>query len=334
MPPGFSPGSRPAAKSVVRRTTFSSDSYKTVLRITDGFYDLLLGLLGKCPKVVHEAFDSEHLHLLWIQYMVAYTGDSDHIEISHVIEQLTYHYHKYPKFLDISLPKPIQCLVLFLSSMSDPSELNHAVQHIVTSISAFRPSHTAWLDMASVFDEQPGLRAGELAHPALPFLCFATHLMQHSETAAEMMMASDFLDTLHDLWVSGFHPPEKCETGRWVLQDKRGPAMRILSCLAFSAMASHEGLRPWLAKRLVATDGMCSWFWDVATHALYQRLCHTGPHWSDICASVQPLALSIMEKYSKFPQDHGLKNRLVNPESLVWIFQTSCVYIIAASFLV
>ncbi len=248
-----------------------------------------------------------------------YTGV---IEMSYVLDDLSYWYHAFYKRLNAAISPEHDFLVHFLASAKDDALLKGAVEHLRSAIIPLSQANSRGFVTAAydVFNQHPGLKDPELSHPALPFLLFAAHLLPHSMRAAELMLEAGFIEALRDLWVKDF-PITFLYRQRWVPADKRLATMRLASALVLGGMASHSELRLRLARRLLDNDRTSSWFWDIAAYALYLRLDQKSNRpTSD--SPILSLAFLIMEKMHKFPGDYDLQLRLESSYSLVWIFQT------------
>lgn len=256
------------------------------------------------------------------------------IELAFVFDDLSLWYHPFAKRLNATLPHEVDCLVRFLATDKDGVLLKGTAEHLRTAVlplsHADSPSFSAAVD--EVYNAHPGLKAGELAHPALPFLLFAARLLPHSQKASEMLMEGYFVEALRDLWVKNFPRGKNYQTGRYVPDASRLAAMRIACVLTLGAMATHSDLRPRLAARLMESEATASWFWDIAAHALYMTLYPKGSHWLPWCSPLTSLAFVVMEKTHKLPADYDLRRRLEDSQSLVWIFQRSYVFLLLSQY--
>ena len=304
-----------------------------------GFHQLLHGLLVCRPKLVHQAFDSAHLHLLWLpQHWVGeflYKGIG-YIEATNALEELSHRLHRFPKLMNVDLRRDMECLILYIatSGEQDQALLMDTVQLILDStfVLAQRDGGTVASEKSAerfTLDElcgtMPGLDAGELVHPTLPILIFAAHLLWQSPSVARALLEGGFLDTLRQLWIGDFAIPSGMSTGKWVPVEKRLPAMRIVCCVVLGAFAAHEELRVLLAAFMVSNGDMASWFWDIAAHAMCLYVNKSDPRaarWAEWCKPVAALAAQVMRDEHKMPADYDYEKRVEEPENLVWIFQT------------
>ena len=308
--------------------------YDKHVELTTGFYNFLSGLLERSPRLVHTAFDDNFVHLLWLPKYMAQSGTyTGMIEMSYVLDDLSYWYHAFSKRLNAAISPEHDFLVHFLASAKDDTLLKGAVEHLRSAIIPLSQADSKGFLSATheVFSQHPGLKDPELVHPALPFLLFAAHLLPHSMRASELMMEAGFIEALRDLWTKAF-PITELYSKRWVPMDKRMTTMRLASVLALGAMASHSGLRARLARYLMGSDRTASWFWDIAAYALYLQLDPKGSRWSACYSPILSLGFVVMEKLNKFPGDYDLRRRLENPHSLVWIFQSWCAFLLSRVF--
>lgn len=315
------------ARHAARRMSFAWNTYDGYRRATEGFHELIQGMLLESPTLVHSAFDDTRLHLLWLKYLptAGSTYDVKVLNFARAIDDIVPSFLTYPKRLRPELSLELESLILFISTRQDESLALQATSHITDAVSALDSRQKSSVAIDQIFRDHPSLNtAGALAHATLPFLLFAARLLRESRTAAKDALDRGIIAALCRLWSADFPLIERTLPGKWVPLDKRHQAMRIATGLVLGALASHPELHPQLADTIMQSLTAPRWFWDAAGFTLALRAQHPEEQWCiDAHTSVKHFAFHLMQNHASFPGDSDREAAVTNDYHIVWLLQTS-----------